>query len=72
MAQHNYEWFRRNYQVPARRNAPVKFKGRKGKVTATSGGYIKIKFDDEKRGKGFVYHPTWEIEWLEASKEKVK
>ena len=63
---HDYEWISRNYGVPARRNAPVRFKGRKGKVTATSEGYIRIKFDDEKRGKaGRVFHPTWKIEWLE-------
>lgn len=67
MAQHNYEYFQRAYGVPARRNAPVLFKGRKGKVTATAGCYLKLKFDGEKRGDGGVFHPTWEMVWIEAT-----
>lgn len=68
MAAHNYEWFRRCYGVPARRNAPVVFDGRPGKVTATSGPYLRIKFDDGAKSSG-NYHPTWKMEWLEKFSE---
>ena len=67
MSEHNYEYFRRTYGVPARRNAPVKYKGRKGKITGTNGPYVLIKFDGDEKGSGFVYHPTWEMEWLDAN-----
>lgn len=65
MAEHNYEFFRTHYGVPARRNAPVRYRGRSGKVTGTRTPHLKIKFDDEKRGNGKVFHPTWEMEWME-------
>lgn len=64
-AEHNYEYFRRQYGVPARRGARVRFNGRIGKVVGTRGPYLLLKFDDEKRTK--IFHPTWDVEWLERS-----
>lgn len=69
-AQHNYEYIRRTYGVPARRNAPVKYKGRLGKVTSTYQQYIHIKFEGEKKRSPNVFHPTSDIEWLEAMPNK--
>lgn len=69
MASHNYEYFRNQYGVPARRGAPVRFGGRSGKVTATCGSYVIIKFDDEKYGSRGRYHPIWNMEWLEQEEK---
>jgi hypothetical protein len=65
MAQYNFKYFQEQYGVPARRNAPVMYKGRKAKVTATAGPYLKLKFKGALRGDKGAYHPTWEITWLE-------
>lgn len=62
----SFDYIRRAYGVPARKGAKVKYKGRRGVVTGESNGYLKIRFDGEKRAHG-VFHPTWEIEYLEKA-----
>ncbi len=62
-----FEWFRRQYGVPARRDAKVKFQGRPAKVVGTRGQYLRLKFDDHDRVNRGHFHPTWEMEWVDAA-----
>jgi hypothetical protein len=54
-------YIRRYYGVPAKIRGCVRYKGRPGTITGTSGPHLLIRLDGEK--KSDVYHPTWEIEY---------
>jgi hypothetical protein len=64
-----FDYIRRQYKVPAKRGARVRFCGNMlGTVTSSYGPYIKVRFDGEKRIA--VCHPTWEMEYLMPSSGK--
>lgn len=58
------DYIRRHYKVPARRGLRVKFQGKPGVITGSSGAYLRIRLNGERRvGR---YHPTWEIDYSPA------
>lgn len=58
------DYIRRAYNVPAKRGRRVTFQGRPGVITGSSGAYLRIRLDGERRAGR--YHPTWEIEYSPA------
>ena len=58
------DWIRKNYNVPARLGGKVKFKGKPGTIKGTQNQYLLIQLDGE--SSKLPYHPTWEMEYLEA------
>jgi transcriptional regulator with XRE-family HTH domain len=62
------DWIIKSYNVPAKVGGRVNFKGKPGTILGTQDQYIIIQLDGEKT-KG-LYHPTWEIEYLEAMENK--
>lgn len=64
------EWVRKNYHVPAKRGGRVEYTGcktgpRLGTITASAGHRILIRLDGD-RDTG-IYHPTWELRYLDAA-----
>lgn len=59
------EYIRRNYRVPVRLGAPVRFEGKNGRVCSVNGPYVRIRLDGETKAR--LYHPTWHITWLEEN-----
>lgn len=63
------EWVRKNYGIPAKRGGRVEYTGdrsgpRLGTITASVGPRIRIKLDGD--DVALIYHPTWEIRYLDA------
>ena len=42
------EYIRKYYNVPAKLNGRVRYKGKEGRITGATGAYLKIKLDGEK------------------------
>lgn len=62
----DYGYVREYYKVPAERGALVRYKGfRLGRITHAGGHYVYITWRDSGRELG-PYHPTDELEYLEA------
>jgi hypothetical protein len=58
------EYIRQYYGVPAKRGAPVKYKGQAGMVTGASGPHVQIRLLGENHTR--PYHPKDEdVEWPE-------
>lgn len=66
------EWIRRTYGVPAKRGGRVEYTGGKspriGTITRSFEGRLKIRLDGEETVG--IYHPTWEIRYLDALEPK--
>lgn len=60
---HALEYIRDYYKVPAFKDAKVKYKGIEGTIKGGKGAYLKLEFAD--KSMNGVYHPTWEIEYIE-------
>ena len=62
---------RRYYGVPAKRGARVRYTGEGadkpefGTITGTNGAHLRIRLDGQKIS--YLFHPTWQIEYLGAS-----
>jgi len=56
------EYIRKYYNVPAKLNGRVRYKGKEGRITGATGAYLKVKLDGEK--KSWCYHPTDKLEYL--------
>lgn len=50
-------YIRRAYDVPAKRGARVRYKGKLGVITGSYHQYLRIRLDGEKRSD--VYHPSF-------------
>ncbi|NKG22224.1 hypothetical protein [Paeniglutamicibacter terrestris] len=64
------QYIRQRYAVPAKRGARIRYTGmgenKVGSiVSAVRGAHLKVRFDDGTFG---YFHPTWEIEYLDAAK----
>lgn len=58
-------YIRRYYGVPAKIGGRVKYEGREGVITGTSGPHLIMRPDDRKRkGERLILHPTWRVEYL--------
>ena len=58
-------YIREHYGVPAKVGRRVRYTWRGeryGTIVGTSGQYLRIRLDGEKRSG--LYHPTWEVEYL--------
>lgn len=55
-----------HYGVPAKRNEPVEYEGRKGVVTGASGPHVLVKLDGDKHA--LPYHPT-DLKWPNMENE---
>jgi hypothetical protein len=58
------EYIRQNYKVPAKKGGrvvmyPGKKSEKSGTITGASNGYLKVKFDGEK--KVCLLHPQWQL-----------
>jgi hypothetical protein len=63
------EYIRTAYGVPANVGQRVRYKGcDEGVIVGSHNSHIKVKMD--KNSMAFSYHPTWEMEYLEAKCEK--
>lgn len=61
------ESIRRYYGVPAHRGKAVKYKGRPAVITsAIRNTYLRLRFDGMKTTDRFVYHPLFEIDYLDG------
>ena len=60
----SFKYIKQQYQVPAKRGGRIKFKGQLGTIIGSWMQYLKIRLDGKKRSG--IYHPTWEIEYLEG------
>lgn len=61
------ESIQRYYGVPVYRGMPVKFEGRPAVITsAIRNTYLRLRFDDKKRTDPCVFHPLWEIDYLDG------
>jgi len=62
------EYIRNYYRVPAKRGGRIEYTGgeepRQGVITGSRGARILIRLDGDNYAA--VYHPTWEIRYLEA------
>lgn len=66
----NFEYIRSYYGVPAKRGARIRYRGKNlGTITSTQAAGLRIRMDGEKYSDG-PYHPTWEMEYLDAEKDK--
>lgn len=63
----SFAYIRRTYGVPAKRGARVRYNGGyAGRVTSARHGYIRIWFDGFSKVWPAPFHPTWNMEWLDA------
>lgn len=64
----NFEWIRKNYDVPAKRGGRVEYTGsgcsRLGTIKSVSGPHLMIVLDGSKHAMPF--HPTWKLRYLET------
>lgn len=66
------ERIRKRYGVPAKRGARVRYTGEGkdkpelGTVTSAHGHHLRIRLDGHKHTH--IFHPTWELEYLEAAR----
>lgn len=66
------EYIRKSYGVPAKQGGRVRYTGDKGPhktarygtITGAHGSHLRIRMDGDSFSN--IYHPTWEIEYLEA------
>lgn len=56
----NLKYISDYYNVPARRGAAVRYRGKAGVVTGASGPHIRVRLEDEPSSR--IYHPT-DVEW---------
>lgn len=61
------EYIREYYGVPAEVGTNVIAQGRKGTIVGAKNAYIRVKIDGEKNI--ILFHPTWEIEYLDQDVE---
>lgn len=61
---------RRYYGVPAKRGMRVTVDGRPGLIVSFPGQYIGVRFDGEQFTSRC--HPTWEVEYDTANKERAE
>lgn len=54
-----FEYVRRWYKVPAKREMPVTVDGKKGRITSGKGSHIMVRFDGVKFS--VPCHPTWRV-----------
>ncbi len=54
------KYIREYYEVPAKRGKPVRYRGKAGVVTGSSGALVKVRLDGQKHAR--PYHPT-DLEW---------
>jgi hypothetical protein len=61
-------YIRRTYKVPAKRGGRVRYTWpsppQTGTIVGARGPHLRIRLDGEKHSE--LYHPTWEIEYLET------
>lgn len=65
------DYIRTTYGVPARKGQRVRYTGdkgpknpaREGVITGASGAHLRIRMDGDSFSN--IYHPTWEIEYLQ-------
>lgn len=61
---------RRYYGVPAKRGARVRYTGEGpdkpeyGTITSAHGSHLRIRLDGHKLS--YIFHPTWELEYMGA------
>lgn len=61
------ESIRRYYGVPVYRGMAVKYAGRPAVITsAIRNTYLRLRFDGERRTDPYVFHPLWEIDYLDG------
>lgn len=69
------EQIRRQYGVPAKIGARVRYTGRPGQeyngvIVGSRGPYLRIRFSALHNGRILDYHPTWELKYLSALGEE--
>lgn len=66
------QYIRETYKVPAKRGARVRYTGdghaSLGTVLGSHGARLRVQIDGEPAARTF--HPTWEIEYLDAEQER--
>jgi hypothetical protein len=61
------ESIRLHYGVPAFRGRRVKFEGRPATITsAIRNTYLRLRFDGQSQTHHYVFHPLWEIDYLDG------
>lgn len=70
MGNHCFSWIRKTYKVPAKRGQRIKYVSEKGHqdrigtITSADGGYLRIRFDGDKKTYPGRFHPTWNIFYI--------
>lgn len=68
------DYINRQYGVPARIGGRVSYTGsgkpQHGTIVSVEGGRLRIKLDDKPHYVG-LYHPTWELEYLDAEQPAI-
>ena len=64
----NLKWIRDTYKVPAFRGQKVVFISdkniqKKGTIKSAKNGYLKIRFDGDKKTYPAFFHPTWNLKY---------
>jgi hypothetical protein len=54
------QYIREYYGVPAKRGEPVRYNGKPGRVTGSSGPHVRVRLAGQKHSR--PYHPT-DLEW---------
>lgn len=50
------EYIRNYYNVPAYKDVPIEYEGKRGRITGADGPYVMAKLDGEKHARN--YHPN--------------
>ena len=63
------ENIRKQYRVPAKRGATVRYTGdfgpaHDGVIVGTVGAYLRVRFPTRLGGQVQTIHPTWKLEYL--------
>ena len=60
------EWIMEQYDLPfLKKGLIIECSGERGKIVGFRNGQLKVKLDT---GQTCVYHPTWEIRYLDGDK----
>lgn len=60
------EYIRKTYGVPAKRGGRIRYDGKIGVIASAPGAYLRVSFG----GKIRTLHPTWCVEYLEATSDE--
>lgn len=63
-----FEWINKTYNLNVKRGTRVAYTkpghaGKVGRVTSVDRGYLRIRFDGDKKTYPAPFHPTWEISY---------